>query len=298
MAVARAILAPIADLINASELAAAADSVNALLRQRRVKLGKHWRRDLKKLALILAGGAPAFRIIARGNSKLGDKFLAFSTLPATKAGGIGCPGSGDCVNWCYSLKAWRYPAAFCRQAQNTVLLQSTAGRALIAAALDREHAAGFTIFRLYVDGDFSARAPIAGQTDLDFWMATLTARPTIIAYGYSKSHMSFTKRIVVDIPTNYRVNVSGGSNATAADLDRMRALPATRGDFVAVSGIRPPAGGHSAPGHRRALVRHYRDMTGRKAFACPGACHACTPKHGHACASSKFQNIDIIIAAH
>jgi len=61
-----------------------------------------------------------------GNSKL--PFLAYSELPMAT-----CPGAGECgvykkdastgtiaSGWCYSFKAWRYPAAFGRQFLNTL----------------------------------------------------------------------------------------------------------------------------------------------------------------------------------
>ena len=63
-----------------------------------------------------------------GNSKL--PFLSWSTLP-----GVNCPGAGDCwldgTGFCYSPKSWRYPAAFARQLQNTILESGPFGRAVI-----------------------------------------------------------------------------------------------------------------------------------------------------------------------
>ena len=103
-----------------------------------------------------------------GNSKL--PFYAFSSLP-----GFDCPGAGACLygdneftpdnfgkGWCYSFKGWRYPAAFFRQLQNSLLLRNQAGRALIAKQF-HEIPAGRTL-RLYVDGDF------ASLEILRFWM--------------------------------------------------------------------------------------------------------------------------------
>lgn len=66
-----------------------------------------------------------------GNSKL--PFLAYSELPMAT-----CPGAGACgvykkdastgtaaSGWCYSFKAWRYPAAFARQFLNTLAATSS-----------------------------------------------------------------------------------------------------------------------------------------------------------------------------
>lgn len=81
-----------------------------------------------------------------GNQKL--PFVAYSELPMAT-----CPGAGSCgvykkdsrsgapaSGWCYSFKAWRYPAAFTRQFLNT--LAATASRAFdIELASGREEGA-------------------------------------------------------------------------------------------------------------------------------------------------------------
>ena len=59
---------------------------------------------------------PSIIFNTTGNSKL--KFLSFSNLPI-----VNCVGSGSCESFCYSLKAWRYPQAFYKQARNTILTQ-------------------------------------------------------------------------------------------------------------------------------------------------------------------------------
>ena len=56
-----------------------------------------------------------FKVFKIGNSKL--PFLNFSTLPI-----VTCIGAGICKKYCYSFKAWRYPASFLRQVQNTLLM--------------------------------------------------------------------------------------------------------------------------------------------------------------------------------
>ena len=49
-----------------------------------------------------------------------------------------CPGAGSCVDWCYSLRAWRNPQAFFRQLQNTLLMlhcRRAIARAVTAAGV-------------------------------------------------------------------------------------------------------------------------------------------------------------------
>jgi len=166
-----------------------------------------------------SGPVPFSVFMAQGNSKL--PFYAFSSLP-----GFDCPGAGACLygdneytpdnfgkGWCYSFKGWRYPAAFFRQLQNSLLLRDQAGRALIASQF-HEIPAGRTL-RLYVDGDF------ASLEILRFWMDLCHARPDIkiagrdgvAGYGYSKSWKLFIEldRAGYKWPANYLLNVSSGS---------------------------------------------------------------------------------------
>jgi hypothetical protein len=72
-------------------------------------------------------------------------FFAFSSLAIAD-----CPGKGTCQGYCYSLKAWRYPAAFFRQLQNSLLMRHNPQA--IAAAWS-QIPQGKTV-RLFVDGDF------------------------------------------------------------------------------------------------------------------------------------------------
>lgn len=141
--------------------------------------GKAWRANFAKLRTVFEDNGAVFSVFALGgNSKL--PFVAFSTLP-----GVTCPGAGACLDFCYSYRAWRYPAAFARQAQNAYLLRFNA-----AAVRERFETIATTRpdgfdFRLYVDGDFSSAA------DLEFWMDTIRANPAARAYGYSKSFTLF-----------------------------------------------------------------------------------------------------------
>lgn len=250
--------------------------------------GAHWRRDLAKLSATLKDGQPRFKVLAKGNGKL--PFLAFSSLPGEGF----CPGAGDCLNWCYSFRAWRYPAAFCRQAQNSVLLQTERGRAEIAMALDKFEKHGEQDFRLYVDGDFSS------VDDVKFWMSVLRYRPWLKAYGYSKSWRELLKaaesfeRRGTTWPANYKLNLSSGSVHGDAMKRAIADLPITRGEFVAVPiGRKVLNSDHGTSGHNREL----RAAFGSKAFTCPGKCGDCTLK-GHACGSDRFNGIPIIIAVH
>jgi len=243
--------------------------------------GAHWRRDLERLADFLVDpAAPApFKILGRGNAKL--PFFTFSALP-----GVTCPGAGDCLAWCYSFKSWRYPAAFARQAQNTVLMRRDYGQ--IRAAVDRtlSRAPAGTDFRLYVDGDFSSLADIAN------WRETIAAHAIHNFYGYSKSITLLNS--APDMPANYRLNLSSGHNASPADVAELERRPYVRGRFIAVKLGRPVK---SAEHGDRAHQAELRQAHGAPAFTCPGSCGDCTPR-GHACGSDRFAGVDIIIAAH
>jgi len=252
--------------------------------------GKHWQRDLLKLRDFMLDGTPRFKILAKdGNSKL--PFLAFSSLP----GEGHCPGAGDCLQFCYSFRAWRYPTAFCRQAQNTLLQQTLAGFQHIKHDLDRyKPDTGKSVdFRLFVDGDFS------GPGNVLYWMHLLKHRPWLNTYGYSKSWaelLDYDRESGSDWPSNYTLNLSSGSVHGDTVKDAVKALPITRGEFIAVSvGYKVRSDMHNDREHQKALrMAHGK----RNTFTCPGKCGSCT-KTGHACgAKDRFKNIDIIIAVH
>lgn len=238
--------------------------------------GKHWDLYLTRLRLFAIGylEAPPFSIIGeKGNEKLGKSFLTFSTLP-----GVTCPGAGDCLDVCYSFRSWRHPAAYARQAQNTMLLQTARGRDMITRALDyvtrdKEE----VVFRLYVDGDFSCAA------DLDFWMDALYTRPHIRAYGYSKSLELFLARDW--FPENYILNVSSGHRYPENMEMEVAALPCSRGAFRYVDAGKNPN------------AAQVRAAYGARCFVCPGECSNCTTR-GHACGSESFRGIDIVIGTH
>lgn len=237
-----------------------------------------WVRELSKLRDTIVSGDGHWNIFnLDGNSKL--PFAAFSSLP-----GVTCPGAGECLNFCYSFRSWRYPAAFCRQAQNAWFMRTNQNR--IEAAFKK--LPEFIKLRLYVDGDFSS------SSDVAFWMSLLDNRPDIEAYGYSKSF----KEILAyarfgQLPSNYLLNVSGGHNHEAVTVDRIKALPITRGTFDAVSiGRKVKASDHGTVDTNRALI-----AAAGKAFPCPGRCGDCRGGD-HACGSRALSGIPIVIAVH
>lgn len=237
--------------------------------------GTGWQKAFSKLENVILSGLPLFKIFAKGNSKL--PFVAFSTLP-----GVTCPGAGACLDFCYSFKAWRYPSAFARQCQNAFLLRFN--RPAISAAL--AIIPGNFEMRLYVDGDFS------NPMDVHFWMTELKNNPNVNAYGYSKSFALLLAYNVVNTwPTNYMLNISSGHNASAAMVDYVRALPITRGEFIAVDiGFKPVYGTAETNNAVRAKFNE-------KVFSCPGKCGTCTGA-GHACGLPAMKGRIIAIAIH
>ena len=240
-------------------------------------------------SLLLNNRDVPFSIFASGgNSKL--PFVSFSTIP-----GATCPGAGECLDFCYSFKAWRYPAAFFRQLQNFHLMNSKKGREIIAEEfknLKLKKGKSFLNLRLYVDGDFK------NLNELTFWMNLLFLRPEIKAYGYSKSWQEFLTYDAMNLtfPENYKLNLSSGSIYGEDIKEKMNALPCTRGEFVAVQIDKQ----YDAPIGAR--TRQYNNavkesLNDKRAFICPGLCGSCTPS-GHACGSDRFNNVKIAIATH
>lgn len=275
-----------AAIANAIQNGSTHDVLKAIAAAHYVLTGPHWQRDLAKLVKTVQDDMPRFSIFAKnGNVKL--PFVSFSSLP-----GVTCPGAGECLSFCYSFRAWRYPAAFCRQAQNAWLMRFNRP-AIVRAFCDlqtvKKLADGFD-FRLYVDGDF------ASVSDLEFWQSLLKTAPNVRAYGYSKSFHEFVAyaKSCKSFAPNYVVNLSSGHNADDMLANEFAALPVVRGAFKAVSvGHKVKSTDHGTKEHNKALRAAY----GQKAFTCPGKCGDCTPS-GHACGSVKFKNIDIIIAVH
>ncbi len=246
--------------------------------------GKGWQVNFAKLAGLFSDNDPRFSIFALGgNSKL--PFVSFSTLP-----GVTCPGAGECIDFCYSYRAWRYPAAFARMVQNAYLMRFAPAQIAIAFAnIAVKRPQGFD-FRLYVDGDFSSGADVA------FWMELLKLTPNARAYGYSKSFAALLGYSIGGIwPSNYQLNISSGHNASFAMLQAVKTLPIVRGEFIAVSiGRKVKSSDH---GKRETNEAIRKAMGDTKIFPCPGACGSCTGK-GHACGLPAMKGRVIAIAMH
>jgi hypothetical protein len=199
---------------------------------------------------------------------------------------------GACAKFCYSLRAWRYPAAFLRQLQNLLLLKQSP--ATIADAFAKLPIAA--TLRLYVDGDIDSAETLA------FWFKLLRERGDIQAYGYSKSWHVFLKFHAdngpASFPTNYRLNLSSGSRYGADIAERMKTLPCVRGEFVAVPSTVKQAKDGSNWREYAASVRASALATGHgRVFVCPGKCGTCTAA-GHACGLGSFNGVKIAIGIH
>ena len=248
-----------------------------------------WMDNWIKFEEFLYTGIPQFKIFTKGNGKL--PFYSFSSLP-----GVTCPGAGDCLKFCYSFRSWRYPAAFFRQIQNTILLMSDTGRKYLREEFNKlkpDHD-----FRLYVDGDFDS------LETMKFWMDLLKSRPDIRAYGYSKSWKLFIEydQLGYTFPDNYQLNLSSGSiyqnNKTI--LDQISKLSIYRGEFIALPSEIMPNILEDRPSFTAwaKQLRQRAKLYGiKKAWVCPGKCGNCTPT-GHACGSKRFKNVPIIIGIH
>jgi hypothetical protein len=253
--------------------------------------GKGWRDVFKRFD---AGKLP--KVFAKGNGKL--PFYAFSSLA-----GLDCPQAGSCLygasgdllgGFCYSFKAWRYPAAFFRQLVNSIRLRTKNGRDEIVSAWMKLPQSATV--RLYVDGDFASPEILA------FWMRLCQARPDLRVYGYSKSWrllLSYDDATGGKWPSNYLLNLSSGGNGTDAEKQAVSRLPIARGEFIAVPTLEDH--GNAYQSRRNAgfgeYARDVKAQAGRRVFVCSGKCGDCTPS-GHACGSEKFRGVPIAIGIH
>lgn len=221
------------------------------------------------------------RIFVKGNGKL--PYWQFSALPFAT-----CPGMGDCGRVCYSVRAWRYPQPFGRQLLNTILLESPAGRTLIARAF-RSLPDG-SIVRLYVDGD------LRSLPEIRFWMGLIAERPDLRVFGYTKSWaemIAYDRETAGNWPLNYALRQSGGSKWEGTPLERQfQALVPVRGPFDYFDTEDPKQ-------IREELRKRYPDAP--KVFVCPGKCGECIKVEGAwvpACEDKKFQCVPIGIGTH
>ena len=225
-----------------------------------------------------------YKIFSQGNSKL--SFLSFSTLPL-----ITCPGAKDCKIYCYSLKAFRYPSAFFRQCQNTILMKYNFS--VIANELNKYNNIAIKNntnidFRLYVDGDFS------NEGELINWMSLLKQCNKINSYGYSKSKHLFLELYKKNFkyPSNYKLNLSNGSKFDFLDNELLK-LDFVRGRFMSYKFDKKIKVNSLSKENKKQIRNSFKN----KVFICPGICDSCTNK-GHACGSDTFKNIDIVIPVH
>ena len=251
------------------------------------------KRDLDKLQPFLDTGTPAFSIWTQGNGKL--PFLSFSAAPGE---GV-CPGAGDCLDFCYSFKSWRTFTPFARQLQNTILLDTQAGRDHITRQLDlqlskRKYRGRTADIRLYVDGDFRSR------DEIRFWFDAIENRPVKV-YGYSKS-LNLFRNLWVEgehVPANYKLNLSsGGKYDHLHDFLLQTGAPWVRGRFVAVPIVQKGILDLTRA-DRRVMINWAKAEfgTASKNVVCPGRCGDCT-KFGHICGLDKFDDYNVLISVH
>tara|TARA_S200002703_G_scaffold127798_1_gene114486 strand:+ start:2161 stop:3024 length:864 start_codon:yes stop_codon:yes gene_type:complete len=247
-----------------------------------------WAYHAKRLADYIQGdyvGKTPFAVWnVDGNNKL--PFASFSVLPI-----VTCPGASECISYCYSLKAWRYPASFFRQVQNTLLLAHNSD--VIAQATYK--LAQNTTCRLYVDGDFDS------LRTLTFWMLVLRERPDLQTYGYSKSwnlFLMFDRLWASKIgwPKNYLLNLSNGSKFEHL-RPKMERLQVTRGNFLALQIDKRLAGKYGHPEYKKALRDAAKAHGLDKVFVCPGKCGTCTKK-GHLCGMESATGVNVVIGVH
>jgi len=258
-----------------------------------------WGYHLERLSRFVLGGidknekAPFAVIKKNGNKKL--PFFAFSSLPI-----IDCPGAGACKTFCYSFKAWRYPAAYCRQLQNSYLIRHNFEYIVKAFKALPQNAK----FRLYVDGDFDSLHTLRA------WMDLIKTRSDVRVYGYSKSWKLFVELNASGYqwPSNYLLNLSSGSkyNHKSGIARAVKQLPIVREKFIAIKVSRnwietrayQDKTREGSASYRLEVAQNAKKEYGERVFACPGNCGNCLPNGDHACGSDKMRGIPIAIGIH
>jgi hypothetical protein len=139
------------------------------------------------------------------------------------------------------------------------------------------------------------------------WFDLLNRRPDVLAYGYSKSWSLFLgwNASGKPFPTNYVLNLSGGSKYGESMRQAMEGLPIVRGEFLALeSTVKMPPGETSAEIRQHPNWTAYVDAMRQaaaaagigKVYICPGKCGDCTGV-GHACGNLKVK-LPVVIATH
>ena len=251
----------------------------------------HATRLLEWIELGMEGKPPFKVFMPKGNIKL--PFVSFSSLALAD-----CPGKGECAKWCYSLKAWRYPAALFRQVQNSLLLRFN-------PSVIEEHFRAINHgmqVRLFVDGDFKDVATLERFMDL------CHERPDLSVYGYSKSWKEFVtlNSRGYEWPSNYLLNASSGSKHEGSGIQNaFMKIDIIRGAFVATpvdsnhiaSKAYQDKGNEGSKAYRKQVTGNLKKVA-KKVFACPGNCGNCLPKGRHACGAKDFKGITIGIGIH
>lgn len=251
----------------------------------------HWVKWGRAVLAYLKGetNRPPLQVIKRdGNKKV--PFFLWSVLPIFM-----CPGAGSCAKVCYSLKAWRYPAAFFRQIQNTFLFRFQ--RELIAEMV-LGLPQGVTV-RLFVDGDFDSLESI------EFWFKVMRLRPDLEFYGYSKSWDELYSYNGV-WPDNYLLNLSSGGKVRRVTKEMMAKLPISRGEFLMVpvdsKWIDMGEDRYNEPGYHQNVRESARAMGYGKVLSCPGKCGGCVTgqdgKNQHACGDRRLLSLPIANGVH
>ena len=183
-------------------------------------------------------GKPPFTIyILKGNKKL--PFAAFSSLALAD-----CPGKGDCAKFCYSLTAWRYPAAFFRQLQNSLLMRFNPEKIKVSVVRDYNKA-----FEIFLKGGVD----MFGLAKTEFWYDKLPDDHLLVKNGYLSKVTFFNQtpppsyalRINSQKPPFDDLNVRiGFHHAMNFDMVLEKIF---RGDFVRMNTVADGYGERSHP---------------------------------------------------
>ena len=280
----------LAKIIASEPLAVIQEKIRSIaLRIKKSSNGNGWKENLQKILFFLRTGNPVFNVfMPDGNKKL--PFYAYSTLPV-----VNCPGRGECAIFCYSLKAWQYPAAYCRQLQNTIIERFFPD----ILYRETEKIPEKSIVRLYVDGDFSSRKMV------EKWFNIMDKNPSLKFYGYSKSWDELHGH--GHYPENYKIRLSSGGKIRRITGQKMSELPIFNGHFLAVkidADDIPKKNSvkFSLPLYHERVRQAGSELLDRKIFSCPGSCGSCVKdiqgNNSHACADSRFRTIPIAIGIH